>query len=323
MRLTRTICCLAATATTAIAQATYGAPINATEFTSKYEITATPDQVVDANNTLTGGLAGAQGLYKFSLNSKDNIICYDITLTGFRGDYASPATTATHVHEAVAGEAGPPRIAFPNPVEVDTNTRRSVGCIQGTADGFVTGVKNATTGIDQGFGFTVKRIEDNPSGFFADVHSSQAVPGAVRGQFSAPLPVPSAPASSATVSSAPVSSAPPTAYATSSSEVPMTTRVTPANCTKLCTTVIEPCPYASSTPPAPYGTGSSAAPYSTGAYNSPPPAGTWVRPTGPSVTPISEPSASSTVEPYTGAAAERVVGSGIVLVMVGLLHIVV
>merc|ERR1712193_393051 len=29
-------------------------------------------------------------------------------------------------------------------------------------------------------GFTVKQIEDNPSAFFTDVHSSLAVPGAVR-----------------------------------------------------------------------------------------------------------------------------------------------
>jgi hypothetical protein len=37
-------------------------------------------------------------------------------------------------------------------------------------------------GQDTGAGFRVSQIEDNPSGFFADVHSSLAVPGAVRGQ---------------------------------------------------------------------------------------------------------------------------------------------
>ena len=31
-------------------------------------------------------------------------------------------------------------------------------------------------------GFKVAQIEDNPSAFMADVHSSLAVPGAVRGQ---------------------------------------------------------------------------------------------------------------------------------------------
>lgn len=152
------------------------------EFTSTYEIVATPDQVVDANNTFTGGLKGAKGLYKFGINSNENVICYNITLTGFKGDYESPADTATHIHEAVKGKAGPPRIAFPNPKEIGKDTRRSVGCIAGCKDGFVTGVINPATGKDQGFGFNVKKIEDNPKGFFADVHSSKAVPGAVRGQ---------------------------------------------------------------------------------------------------------------------------------------------
>lgn len=308
MLFTRPVCCLVATAATASAQATYASPANATpptEFTSQYEITATPEQVVSANNTLIGGLAGAQGQYKFSLNSKDNIICYDITLTGFRGEYSSPASTATHIHEAVAGKSGPPRIAFPNPVEVDagSNIRRSVGCIQGTQDGFVTGLTNATTGNDQGFGFTVKRIEDNPSGFFADVHSSEAVPGAVRGQFSAHI-------NPASASVTPIATPAPA----SSSAVPMTTRVTPSNCTTACTTIIEPCPYA---------TGSSTAPAATGGYVSPPPASTWVKPTGPSAAPTSLPSASASVTPYEGAATERMslVGGGLVFAVIGFLHV--
>jgi len=152
------------------------------KFTSTYEVKATPDQVVNATNAYTGGLAGASGLYKFGLNSDENVICYNITLYNFRGDYQSPASTATHIHEAAKGKSGPPRIAFPNPQPICDGVRRSIGCIQGTKDGFVTGVKNMTTGIDAGFGFQVKRIEDNPAGFFADVHSSLAVPGAVRGQ---------------------------------------------------------------------------------------------------------------------------------------------
>ena len=320
MRFTRPVCCLAASVTTAVAQAAYPAPTNTpmpTEFTSKYEITATPGQVVNANNTLTGGLAGAQGLYKFSLNSKDNTICYDITLTRFLGDYSSPASTATHIHEAVVAKSGPPRIAFPNPVEVEagSNIRRSVGCIQGTQDGFVTGLTNAMTGKDQGFGFTVKRIEDNPAGFFADVHSSQAVPGAVRGQFSAPIsPVSSAPVTASTPSPA------------SSSTVQMTTHVMPMNCTSACTTVTEPCPDATMATPAPYGTGSwtaPAAPPATGGYNAPPAASTWIMPTAPSAMPISQPSASTSVTPYEGAAAERLMGGGMLMVFIALLQIMV
>ncbi|KLU84626.1 hypothetical protein MAPG_03666 [Magnaporthiopsis poae ATCC 64411] len=50
-----------------------------------------------------GGLAGAKGRYLFGINSHENVICYDITLEGFRGNYPSPAVTAKHVHEAPKG----------------------------------------------------------------------------------------------------------------------------------------------------------------------------------------------------------------------------
>lgn len=319
MHFTNSILCLAAAATSTVAQATY--PGQPTEFTSSYEIIATPNQVVDANNTLTGGLAGAKGLYIFSLNSQKNVICYNITLTGFRGNYASPASTATHIHEAVAGKAGPPRIAFPNPVEdAATGIRRSVGCITGTADGFVTGLNNATTGKDQGFGFTVKRIEDNPSWFFADVHSSEAVPGAVRGQFAVNVnTIPT------TLSSSVVA-----APSTSSAPLQMTTYVTPANCTQACVTVTEPCSESAAptqAPAAPYSSGAwvPPAPVATGGYVAPPPvdsATTWVKPTGPSATADALPSASSPVQPYEGAAGKHTVAGGAMLVIfAGLLHV--
>jgi hypothetical protein len=111
------------------------------------------------------------------LNSKTNTICYDITLTGFRGNYQSPALTATHIHEAARGASGPPRLAFPNPIG-NEKYANSFGCLSGP---FRTGI-NGTDGADTGAGFQVSRIEANPAAFFADVHSSLAVPGAVRGQ---------------------------------------------------------------------------------------------------------------------------------------------
>ncbi|GKT84476.1 CHRD superfamily protein [Colletotrichum tofieldiae] len=127
-------------------------------FTSTYDVIATPDQVVDSNNTFTGGLAGAIGYYSYGINSKDNVICYNITLVNFRGDIALPN---------------------PAPVEGSQDIRRSIGCLSGP---FRTGVN--TTGVDSGEGFAVRQIEENPSDFFTDVHSSLAVPGAVRGQLS-------------------------------------------------------------------------------------------------------------------------------------------
>ncbi|KAF4995656.1 hypothetical protein FGRMN_4966 [Fusarium graminum] len=145
-------------------------------FTSTYEIVATPDQVVDSENKFTGGLKNSHGLFKYGINSHENIICYNITLYGFRGEYESLANTATHIHEGVKGKAGPPRIAFPNPVG-DDKVRNSVGCLKGP---FLTGIK--ADGKDTGTGFTVAQIEKNPSKFFTDSHSSLAVPGAFRGQ---------------------------------------------------------------------------------------------------------------------------------------------
>lgn len=95
------------------------------------------------------------------------------------GTYQSPARTATHIHEAARGTSGPPRLAFPNPVGYD-NKRVSVGCLTGP---FTTGL-NGPNGQDTGTEFTVKRIEDNPSGFFADSHTNLFPLGVVRGQLS-------------------------------------------------------------------------------------------------------------------------------------------
>ncbi|KAK5075768.1 hypothetical protein LTR70_009762 [Exophiala xenobiotica] len=145
-------------------------------FTSTYSVKATPDQVIGPDGP-TGGLAGATGYYELGLNSDTNTICYNITLIGFRGDYQSAALTATHIHEAAKGATGPPRIAFPNPVG-DEKYANSIGCIKGP---FATGIDNAD-GVDTGAAFQVSQIEANPAGFFADAHSSLAVPGAVRGQ---------------------------------------------------------------------------------------------------------------------------------------------
>ncbi|TKA64529.1 hypothetical protein B0A49_10083 [Cryomyces minteri] len=145
------------------------------KFTSTYHVTATPDQVRNGT-TPTGGLAGAVGYYDFGINSDVDLICWNITLVNFRGEYVSPARTATHIHEAARGASGPPRLVFPNPAGNGT-VRNSYGCMTGP---FTTGVK--INGTDPGTGFKVAQIEANPAAFFCDAHSSLAVPGAVRGQ---------------------------------------------------------------------------------------------------------------------------------------------
>ncbi|PFH57641.1 hypothetical protein XA68_14766 [Ophiocordyceps unilateralis] len=147
------------------------------KFTSTFHVDAGPGEVVDAMNNFTGGLQGATGHFHFGINSDQNFICYNISVDGFRGNYSSPAKTATHIHEGAVGKSGPPRIVFPNPEGPEGQHRVTMGCIQGP---FVTGVM--TNGTDSGRGFHVRQIEENPDGFFADLHSTEAVPGAVRGQ---------------------------------------------------------------------------------------------------------------------------------------------
>lgn len=78
-------------------------------FTSTYKVHAKPSEVVDAQNKATGGLSGSEGTFLFGINSHDNVICYNITLRGFRGEYQSPAKTATHIHQGARGTSGPPR----------------------------------------------------------------------------------------------------------------------------------------------------------------------------------------------------------------------
>lgn len=99
------------------------------KFTSTYHVVATPDQVRNGT-TPTGGLPGCTGFYDFGINSDLDLICYSIKLVGFRGEYQSPARTATHVHQAARGQAGPPRLAFPNPSGTG-HERFSYGCMTG------------------------------------------------------------------------------------------------------------------------------------------------------------------------------------------------
>jgi len=147
-------------------------------FTSAFTVMATPDQVVDGDGNAAPGQEGAMGQYNFRINSDLEIICYDITLTGVSGDYQSAAKTATHLHEAVAGESGPPRISFPNPEPIGDAPRTSSGCLQGP---FTTGVTNDED-VDTGDGFSLAQIEANPAGFTGDSHTVDFVPGVVRGQ---------------------------------------------------------------------------------------------------------------------------------------------
>jgi hypothetical protein len=79
-------------------------------FDAEYVVKATPGQVIANTGAPAPGQPGAKGLFKYGINVAENTICYNITLSGVTGEYKSPAITATHIHEAAEGMAGPPRI---------------------------------------------------------------------------------------------------------------------------------------------------------------------------------------------------------------------
>lgn len=149
-------------------------------FTSAFTAAATPDEIINPDGMAVPGEEGATGTFNFRINSDEEIICYDIMLNGVTPPYMSMAKTATHIHEALAGQPGPPRIAFPNPEDAGDGTLRSSGCLQGP---FTTGIE-AEGGGDTGDGFTLKEIEANPAEYYGDTHTMDFVAGAVRGQLS-------------------------------------------------------------------------------------------------------------------------------------------
>jgi len=173
---------LAAAALTTTATAAFAQDTEVSEpdtFTSMFTAMATPDMVIGMTGQPAPGEPGATGTFNYRVNSDQEIICYDLTLSGVTGEYMSPARTATHVHEAQPGKSGPPRLAFPNP-SGESTTRTSSGCMQGP---FTTGV--VMNGQDTGANFSLKKIEADPSAFFGDSHTAQFTAGVVRGQLTA------------------------------------------------------------------------------------------------------------------------------------------
>jgi hypothetical protein len=155
--------------------------IAAGDVTSRWELTATADEVVG------GGQPGAEATFDLTFDSVNNVVCYEIETTGFApGGYDSPAHTSTHIHEGGQGEGGPPRVAFRNPtgdVDVDGNQldpdRSSSGC-------HLVPQQTGTAGdgdVDNGVGFDLAQIEQDPEGFYVDIHTEANPEGAVRAQF--------------------------------------------------------------------------------------------------------------------------------------------
>jgi hypothetical protein len=151
-------------------------------FTSMFTAMASPEMVIGTDGKPAPGQPGATGTFDYRINSDEEILCYGLRLEGVTGEYKSPARTATHIHQAAEGQAGPPRIALPNP-QGEGGTRTSSGCLKGP---FTTGVM--ANGQDTGTGFSLKQIEANPAAFFGDTHTAEFTAGAVRGQLT-PVPM--------------------------------------------------------------------------------------------------------------------------------------
>lgn len=148
------------------------------EFTSAFSAMAVPEEVIDSEGEVSPGEEGATGDFMLWVNSDTEVICYEITLEGVTGDYESPAVTATHIHDAAAGEFGPPKLAFEDPEPVGDGPRTSSGCMEGP---FVTGVED-DDGNDHGEGFSLAELEADPAAFAADSHTEDYPDGVVRGQ---------------------------------------------------------------------------------------------------------------------------------------------
>lgn len=141
-------------------------------FTSMFSVGASAEDVVD------GGEPGATGQFDLRLDADSDTICFDIELDGVTPPYESPANTATHIHESPEGVVGPPRVAFPDPQDNGDGTLSNSGCISGP---FMTGI-GPDEGGDHGDGFTVADLEDDPSEYYVDTHTTEYLDGAVRGQ---------------------------------------------------------------------------------------------------------------------------------------------
>ena len=148
-------------------------------FTSAFRVDLTPAAVVDMKGVSKPGEAGAAATYDLRVNSDQDVVCYDIRLSGATEPFKSPARTATHLHEAAPGAAGPARIVFPNP-----QSGSSKGCLEVPVT-----VGLPPGGPDAGAAFSLEELEADPTAYYADIHTAMNPAGVVRGQVGAAVPV--------------------------------------------------------------------------------------------------------------------------------------
>jgi hypothetical protein len=83
-------------------------------FTSTYQIIATPDQVVNANNTATPGEPGAVGYYNYGIQSDLDLICWVSSPTSVLQAYIDSCSTSPSRASLVltSPPPGPPPISI-------------------------------------------------------------------------------------------------------------------------------------------------------------------------------------------------------------------
>ena len=101
------------------------------------------------------GDSDGTGTVKITLNQGKGEICFDLTVSNIA------AATVAHIHEAAAGQAGPPVVTLSPPPTGGTS-------------------KNCATADEN----LIKRIRQNPENFYVNVHNAEFPDGAVRGQLS-------------------------------------------------------------------------------------------------------------------------------------------
>jgi hypothetical protein len=112
-------------------------------------------QMLGANEVPGPGDPDGVGTALLELNPGLNEVCYDLTVTGI-----APAT-ASHIHAAPAGVAGPVVVPLSPPT-----SGHSSGCVENVSRELILA------------------ILQNPENYYVNVHNAQYPAGALRGQLS-------------------------------------------------------------------------------------------------------------------------------------------
>jgi hypothetical protein len=107
------------------------------------------------NETPMGAKHGS-GTAKITLNASAGTVCYNITVMGIK----LPAVAA-HIHAGKMGKNGPIAVPFPT---APGKTGHAMGC-----------VKNVRAAL-------IKGMENHPTSYYVNVHTTDYPGGAVRGQ---------------------------------------------------------------------------------------------------------------------------------------------